>query len=329
MPRQSIGDLTRKALDDPESVIRKVDSVMNKAIYIPLELLFHYRYSTDGPIINEDWDNLIILDACRFDSFQDQNSIDGELHAKLSTSSHSAQFIDSNFVGRTLHDTVYVTGNPHMERVGEDVFHALYPVEAEKVGDQSDYPGPHLQETAIVRPEDVVETAVKAHEKHPNKRLIVHFMQPHHPFIGETGQEIEQSVLESDKTDKYINEGRWVKNIQSYDTVYDSDISVSSSDIVSAYQENLEIVLKYAKGLLTKLDGSSVITADHGELLGERVYGKQRYGHPPEIPIKELREVPWLEIDGDRRRIKSDPPIKSNLLQEPQIEEQLAALGYR
>jgi len=38
-----------------------------------------------------------------------------------------------------------------------------------------------------------------------------------------------------------------------------------------AYNENLDIVLTEIEALLDELDGKSVITADHGNLVGERL----------------------------------------------------------
>jgi len=54
----------------------------------------------------------------------------------------------------------------------------------------------------------------------------------------------------------------------------------------NAYRENLELVLNYVKQLVAEIpSGKIIITADHGEWLGE----DGRYGHA-------LMEVPWLEI---------------------------------
>jgi len=46
-----------------------------------------------------------------------------------------------------------------------------------------------------------------------------------------------------------------------------------------AYNENLDIVLTEIEALLDELDGKSVITADHGNLVGERLTGSD----PPKV----------------------------------------------
>jgi len=63
-------------------------------------------------------------------------------------------------------------------------------------------------------------------------------------------------------------------------------------------EENLEFVLGYVDELLEILPGNFLITADHGELLGE--YGK--YEHHERYNYKELIEVPWLSIKGDKMK---------------------------
>jgi hypothetical protein len=120
---------------------------------------------------------------------------------------------------------------------------------------------------------------------------------------------------------------------------------IPSSEIRSVYQENVEYVLEYVEQLLDELDGKTVITADHGELLGEGVPWPVRllharwnlgelykfdYGHYNRVHEPELVTVPWLEIEADSRRDISteDEPVGIEM-DESAIKEQLAALGYR
>jgi hypothetical protein len=64
-------------------------------------------YNTDGVDIHEqDWDNLLILDACRFDYFDRYNEIDGDLQSRQSRGSTSREFIRGNFSNRRAYDTV-------------------------------------------------------------------------------------------------------------------------------------------------------------------------------------------------------------------------------
>jgi hypothetical protein len=102
------------------------------------------------------------------------------------------------------------------------------------------------------------------------------------------------------------------------------------------YEENLRLVLPYVKQLLEAFSGKTVITADHGEMLGNpttRVpirLGKKRYNHPGKTYVPELRVVPWHTVDtGSRRQISSEPPEADDVVSEEEINNQLEALGYK
>ena len=55
------------------------------------------------------------------------------------------------------------------------------------------------------------------------------------------------------------------------------------------YRKNLEYVMDSVEKLGENLEGRTVVTSDHGNLIGE----KGRYGHPGKKEHKALREVPW------------------------------------
>lgn len=59
-----------------------------------------------------DWDTLVILDACRYDMFEEINETEGELEHRYSRGSCTPDFIRENFPEGEFHDTVYVTANP-------------------------------------------------------------------------------------------------------------------------------------------------------------------------------------------------------------------------
>lgn len=76
-----------------------------------LALNLTYRSGTGIDIFERDWDNLIILDACRFDIFARVNEIEGSLEAVRSRGSSTSEFIRENFAGRQFYDTVFVSSN--------------------------------------------------------------------------------------------------------------------------------------------------------------------------------------------------------------------------
>jgi len=105
--------------------------------------------------------------------------------------------------------------------------------------------------------------------------LIVHFLQPHVPLIGETGLEIYQRIAAEGDLSALSRGGRGDRfgalNVQLYDIIESDEFDIDVADLRRAYVENLEIVLPSVDRLIRELDGKSVVSADHGELLGERL----------------------------------------------------------
>lgn len=286
---------------------------------------YYDAVTADGTaVMREDWDTLLILDACRNDMFVAQNSISGDLGTRLSKGSNTVEFFEENFSGTGHHDTVYVTANP-VPRVDvwcsvdlDAVFHDVVDVWAESWDEEAN----------TVRPE-VTESAIReAHEEYPDKRIIGHFIQPHQPFIGPEGAKIEESGMtvgnEFEEAGASADEKVW-EQLRNND--------VSSELVWHAYCENLDIVLPYAERLCEDLDGKFVVTSDHGNLLGEFLwpFPEREYGHPPGIRKENLVKVPWLEVPYQRRRnIVEEPPVASAAdAGESERLERLEALGYR
>jgi hypothetical protein len=102
-----------------------------------------------------------------------------------------------------------------------------------------------------------------------------------------------------------------------------------------AYNENLDVVLAEVEPLLGELSGKSVITADHGNLVGERlgpVPTRRKYGHPYGVHTEELVKVPWFVVEGDARKtVRAEPPVEGDGegISDAELEDKLAALGYR
>jgi len=177
-----------------------------------------------------------------------------------------------------------------------------------------------------IPPEAVVEAAINMNRQYPNKRIIAHMMQPHAPYIGPTGKELYKRY-------KFGLFNHSVKKNSDFDIPNVSipqamqDGSIKQHELRQAYEENVQIALRHAECLIEKLGGKSVITADHGELLGERVLLKKRYSHG-RFHTPELRVVPWLIVDADERRnITSGSPKSFENLD--RRETHLEALGYK
>ncbi len=271
------------------------------------------KYGEGLDVMAEDWDNLLILDACRYDYFERLNTIDGTLYKASSKGKKSWDFMRENFAVGAFHDTVYVTANPFSTDLDEDTFYHIDHLHADRWD----------EDIGTVQPDDVVSAAIEAHEQYPSKRLIVHFMQPHRPYLGETADELRRRL-------DLQGYGRHDEGIQIWGAVKQRDVTFQ--EIRDAYTESLEIALDHVEELLEKVSGKSVVTADHGEMLGERVFPftSRVWGHMEGFSTPTLREVPWLVIEADdRREIRSSDPIESERdLDDDEIADRLEALGY-
>lgn len=282
---------------------------------------FNYKHGKGIDIMEQDWDNLIILDACRYDYFREMNTLSGELTPVVSRGGHSWEFMQGNFVGRELHDTVYITANAHTEKLSDDIFYTVDPL----------YKNRWTEDPGTVVPSDVVEATLEARDNYPCKRLLTHFMQPHEPPFGPTANEVRERLNVRGSTRyghvsgvEHEYEGKkWYQSAR--------DGLISQEEVVSAYEETLEFVIGKVEKLIDRLDGKTVITADHGELLGEKLFplSTPRYGHPHGLATRELRVVPWFVIDSDNRReIFAEEPIGFERLSDSIVNDRLQALGY-
>lgn len=267
---------------------------------------FKIRYKRGDDFMNKEWDNLLILDSLRYDYFKEYNQLKGTLEPVISRGSNSWEFMKGNFLNREFHDTIYITANAHERKLPDDTFFHI-----ETVFDEwSDPPG-------TVLPEDIAARARDIHKKYPDKALIVHFMQPHGPHLGPTANSYrERYDIRQDGLKWNIAGERGI---------------LTKEEIRRAYKETLIRVLNVVANFADEIDGKTVITADHGQLLGEQIlpFTDPKYGHPHDIHVPELRLVPWFEVEnGSRRNIKVDEPLKHDRASKNVIKQRLEALGY-
>lgn len=277
---------------------------------------YAWRYgSSDEDFLDYDWDNLIILDACRPELFRQVAPYPADdIRTKTSPGSASPGFMEATYHGRQLHDTIYVTANPYAARIPDRTFHVV-----ENLLD-SEWDA----EAGTVYPEAVVRRALEAAEKYPNKRLIIHFMQPHFPFLGETGTDIPGGFGRNMDDIDPERSHPW------FDKLWGG--GVNRELLLKAYYENHKYVVPYVEELLDGLNGKSIITADHANLVGERGFPIpiRLYGHPGGLYHPDLTTVPWIEVGGEdtRRTICSDPPVESDQLHDETVKQRLESLGY-
>lgn len=303
----SLGQFKR-GIRNPSLIFRKVNNLFFSR--------FKRRpFNTDGvDVFEEDWDNLLILDACRYDMFREHNSLPGDLQKRLSRGSSTTEFLSGNVDGRDLTDTVYVTANPQFHRHRDRfdaTFHAVWNIWQ---GDNWD------DELGTVLPEATTKCALEAAEEFPNKRLAIHYIQPHYPFI-ESDTDFDKGQLE----DPDAPPSFWQR-------IMHGSLNVPPDTIWKAYVENLETTLPHVETLLDDLPGKTVVTSDHGNMVGERSFPIpiREWGHPAGQYTKELVEVPWLVADSEsRKRVVAEPPdCELNDPDDGDVAERLRDLGY-
>jgi len=285
------------------------------------------RYPVGTNIFERDWDALIVLDACRVDALRavaDDYEFIESVDSVWSVGSTSHEWASKTFTEQyrdEIAGTGYVTGNGYLHQAA---VRDTYPpsggtapvgwpdwnvVDIEDFGhvDQVWQDG-RIEQLRTVPPYQLTDRAVEAGRKRDLDRLIVHYMQPHSPYIADAvdGREVDPNAVEFVEPLGAMRRGE-----------LDPELARER------YMENLHLVLEEVETLLSNLDAERVaITADHGELFGE--YGE--YGHPDGLPFPEVRKVPWVTTTATDTG-EYEPTIDRNDT-EVDVEEHLADLGY-
>lgn len=214
-----------------------------------------------------DWDNLLIIDAARHDLYEEVN---GSTRMRRTVGSSSEDFIKKTFSKGNWENTVVITANPHYhaplfkQATGKNIDKVFKDVYAGFIRDDA-----WNEELGTVKPEKMVDLFREAVNEHgQDTNYIVHFMQPHTPFINsEVTQDSERDMNVWDR----LEEGEF-----------------SDQEVWTAFKENLELVMDYVKEAKTVSFGKTVVTADHGNAFGEN----NEYGHPSGSSNPVLRQVP-------------------------------------
>jgi len=218
-------------------------------------------------VMDEVWDYLIVLDGCRLDTFKKMNDIPGNLKKVRSFGSQTVCWLKGNFKER-YEDTVYVSSAPTVSRKAFHGFkgsdHFFEVIDAWRKSDK---------ELKVTLPDEVTRQALDAIKKYPGKRVIIHYIQPHVPYVGKT---------KIPMTDDYNEDLARIK-------IFNNKL------LQRAYRDNLELVLAEVKKLISAMEPGKkiVITADHGDHIGRIPFTN----HPHHIHIPQLIDVPWLDVD--------------------------------
>lgn len=233
-------------------------------------------------IHNTEWNTLCILDACRYDYFKKYNKLRGRLRECRSRGHHTWVWTQENFPD--WYDWTYFSAHPYI---------------GDKVRAQSWNAPQHFskivpiwrfgwdERLGTVKPDVVGETVKNT----PYKKAVVHYVQPHGPWIGYPNRWLNPWTLMD--VQKHQVMGDWVAVAKKPDPKF----------FRKCYRDNLKLVLKSVEKYLPYFKPPVVITADHGELLGEKglyLHGaveKSRAHLPyPKWGLEFLKHVPWFQV---------------------------------
>ena len=254
--------------------------------------------------ISQEWDICVILDACRYDIFSDlYNDIligDKKLKKAKTHCKGTFEWFTNNFDGQDCSDIIYI--DPII------MFDEIMP-------NKSFYKIVRVWKThwdythGTILPSSMTKVAVSEIMENPDKRFIIHYHQPHPPylqdkFIGIDGavdkpEEILKNIGKKRKFNFYqFFQGRLRKTIgcknawyimskfgmtplDYYGKIY---VKYGMDELYNGYKETLRMSLESLNDVIRNKNGKVVITADHS---------KNFDGSNKNL---KNQSVPWLEI---------------------------------
>lgn len=307
------------------------------ALYTFSNLTVTTRYKAGHNIFESDWDTLVILDALRTDALKevaDEYSFIDDIDQKTSVASTSKEWLLKTFTEQYKQDiknTTYITGNGFVHWLRDDQPKYLdFSATSGTLIENNDWLERLLKQDVVsastferieelwplaeanpVGPapsaEAVTEHSIAEHRRRSPEKMIVHYMQPHSPYLTKAEDRGYATDTELSPFAALIEE------------------RATKDEVWDLYIENVRYVLDNVEELLENIEAENVvITADHGELFGEW----HMYGHAVAFPHPKLKRVPWVETTAkDEKTIKPNPERPSNV--DTAVETHLEDLGYK
>lgn len=322
-------ELIKKGIQNPQKALIHIQNKLKNYSLSPLRigrLITGSRFPLGTNMYSKDWDLLIVLDACRVDALRavsDEYSFLNDIESCPSVGTQSVEWMAATFDKKWKEDiskTALVTANPNVEFVFEDGMEGASLPHEKRVSRWGSWDVVPASSFALYKPlwshgndidkgwhsppKTVTDYGIKIGRKHDYEKIVLHYMQPHSPFIGNC-----------------INDDR---EMNIYETNYTWFLQTGGdkAKVMEAYLNNLRYVLDSISTLLDNINRDKVIiTSDHGEAFGE--YGI--YGHPAGSLHPIVRKVPLAStIATDNNSYKPDPLPEEKV----SVEESLEALGY-
>jgi len=239
-------------------------------------------------IAKKDFDLLLILDCLRADYFIDMCSKDVD-HWKIvkSPASDTSSWLKYMTSKYDFSDICCVTANPEVSKYSKHFKHMIH---VWKSGWQE------INGVPTVPPDEVIDR-IFALWQFRRVKTIAWFIQPHGPYpMHDPPVPVFRANPFAEKTNVKIGDRNIDKIIiDPKAEIEDPNSPITQGLLISAYRSNVEWVWNAIwDKLIPKLHNTKVvITADHGEALGELGL----YGHWADSVLGALLHVPWVEVD--------------------------------
>lgn len=300
-----------------------------RAVPGAIRLAASSRWPIGLDVFKESWDVLIILDTCRIDalkSVKNEYHFLGDISGKTSIGGATPEWISNTFTTSRetdLEKTGFISASGWSKAVIEDkdrpesnlncpwaptnwsvaspsVFglldHSWMYINEQVPGNENVHPSP----------QKMTERAIHFSRTRDLDRIIVHYVQPHYPYVSQARAEGRDTLRQYEESPfEFLRSGG------------DREL------VWEAYMSELRTALDSVQTLLENIDSSTVaITADHGEAFGEYWMHGHRSGsfHP------KVRRVPWvLTTASDEETVNPDINTRRT---RGDVVEQLKGLGY-
>lgn len=229
---------------------------------------------------------IVVLDACRHDDFErwvneNRENLSDDVERVRSAGHGTLKWFKNTWTD--YYDAVYLSANPYINSfthptTGKLLAHRRFKEVVDCWKDWSEEFNTCLPETVNRMAEEYLD----------EDRLIVHYMQPHYPYIVE------------DLPDEFYRDTRFGKggipgNPPMKLVRAMTEEKAGEVGLRRMYRLQVDRVLRHAFKLIDEVERRAYITSDHSELMGE----DGKYFHWNWYSDDErLRVVPWLEV-GD------------------------------
>lgn len=296
-------------------------------LYLTVWYAVTSRWPFGRNVYEDDWDLLVILDACRVDTMceiADEYDFVEDVDGVWSVGSQSAEWMANTLTESYRQDiegTTYISGNGFsagvLKRGNRPPANNTIPVDFSSwtTVDENTlhshievWESNHDETYGSVLPGPMTDYTIEEGRNGDADRIITHYTQPHLPYIGNAYREGRSPTELEDRGYELLEEGRG-----------------SRDEVYEAYKETLRWVLDDVEELLENFDAEKVvITSDHGEAFGEW----KAYGHPEGFPHPAVKKVPWVETTATDKHSR-EPDLDVDSSTETDIEQHLEDLGYR